>query len=175
MQTKKPAKKAAVKEYAVVKGRYAGIHAGPLNIQAIEGPYEILEDHLLDRDRARELAADLEAQLNPTRDRASGVHVFYTNRAEDYRPAPLRHSEYEIRASFLYRDSPITIPLKDVRRAPSAKKDFKDYVKRVRTNPGPVSRSRGGLWDAELVRRDFYKGKPAGHETILRLSDLDAK
>ncbi|UKH48364.1 hypothetical protein SEA_LILMAC1015_78 [Arthrobacter phage Lilmac1015] len=175
MQAKKAPKKAVVKEYAVVKARYAGIHAGPLAIQAIEGPYEILEDHLLDRDAARELARDLESQLNPTGDRAAGVHVFYTNRADQYRPAPLRHSEYEIHASFAYRDSPIVISLDGVRRAPSAKKDFKDYVKRVREPNRPTSRLRGGLWDAELVRKDFYKGKPAGGETILRLADLDAK
>ncbi|WBF79044.1 hypothetical protein SEA_BOLT007_76 [Arthrobacter phage Bolt007] len=172
MPAKKPTKKAAVKEYAVVRARYAGIHAGALAIQAIEGPYEILEDHLLDRDAARELARDLEAQLNPTRDRAAGVHVFYTNRPDQYRPAPLRDVAYEIRATFVHREEPIVVRLDGVRRSPSAKKDFKDYVKRVRANDSRTARIRGGLWEAELVRRDFYKGKPAGHEVVMRLEDL---
>lgn len=167
----KKVRKAAVKEYAIVRGRYAGEFAlGGLGGVAVEGPYEIVEDHLPDHRAARARALELEAEENPTADRAGGVHVFVTGRPADYRPAPLRHSEYRIRAWYAYKgDEAVEVNLADVRRRASAVKDFKDYLRRVRKHDGIFRLVR-----AELVRDDFYKGKPAGGETILHSRDVPA-
>lgn len=177
MERKTSPRRPVVKEYTIVKARYGGAPLpSPLGpILTVEGPYEILEDHLLDARAAGRRARELERELNPTRDTTSGVHVFLTNRGADYRPKPVRYSTYEIVARFAYRETPIVIDLPDVRRSPSAKKAFRDYLGRVRAHDAePSARRRvyGGLWSAELRRKDWFKGKPAGGETVMTDSDV---
>lgn len=167
------------KLYAIVRGTYDGAIGSPLGpIPCTSGPYEILEEGLVDRDAARARVAEIQSELNPRR-LAGKADVFLTNRVEDYRPRPERYSTYEIRAWYAYRgpDAPLEISLKDVRRRPSGFKQFKDYVKRIRTAEAEAKKSLRGrvygpLTRAELVRHDWYKGKPAGLEVVATLADL---
>ncbi|WNO25895.1 hypothetical protein SEA_ALTADENA_73 [Arthrobacter phage Altadena] len=170
-KSKTPAHK--IKQYAIIEGRYAGVVAGPLAIQTVAGPYRVVEEGILDPRTARARAAELERTANPARDREAGAHFFTTSRVEDYKPRPERYSTYEIEATYSSRRAdPVVVELRDVRRRPSAVKDFKDYVRRVTAPDRPAHWHY--LVSARLIRRDFYKGKPAGLEEILHSRDLPA-
>lgn len=163
--------------YAVVVGQYAGsVDLGSLGVSPIEeGPWTIIEEGLPTIAAARALAARERTARGLTGRYDKGTPcVISTARVEDYRPRPDRERRWEIRATFAHDSDPRTIDLDPdrIRSKSSAFKAFRDYVHRVDV---PTRGRIFALVGAELVRLDYYKGKPAGEETTARLSDVPPK
>lgn len=160
------------KLYGIVRGRITGtVNCGPLGIAPMTGgPYTVVFENL-ERDEARRQLRELRATTEPVGDEIPDFFMCTMDEANRYKPRPDRYSEWFMIVPWPATGEPRTMELEHCRNKREAVKHFRNYVKRNTARPATWW-TRDLYRFGRLERRDFYKGKPAGGETVLRVRDL---